>query len=136
VLPTLPADTTRHVGAVGAVLEVVPAGCRQGGLQLLRPFPVGPCESPDLVRHRAEVAEHLPEWLAVVDRVEELLPHFDWEPLLRSDSPASSLVVGMRSTALGAVASGVPARVGAVRRLPTHLTCAISTDFAVEVVPG
>jgi hypothetical protein len=39
--PTVAADTAVHVGGIGAVLEVIPARCRQGGLQFLRPFRVG-----------------------------------------------------------------------------------------------
>jgi hypothetical protein len=29
------ANTPRHIRGIGSVLEVVPTGCRQGGLQLL-----------------------------------------------------------------------------------------------------
>jgi hypothetical protein len=35
--PTVAADASVHVGGIGAVLEVVPAGCGQGGLERRRP---------------------------------------------------------------------------------------------------
>jgi hypothetical protein len=59
---------------IRTVLEVVQAGSRQSGLQLLLPFMVGLGEPPYLVRRQVEVAERLAEWLAVLDRVEKLLP--------------------------------------------------------------
>src|SRR5215207_378444 len=49
---TLTTDTAAHIGGVSAVLEVVSAGCRQGSLKLLRPFAVGPGQSPHLVEVR------------------------------------------------------------------------------------
>jgi hypothetical protein len=33
VLPAVATDTSRHIGGIGAVLEVVPTSSRQGGLQ-------------------------------------------------------------------------------------------------------
>ena len=55
--------------------EVVPAGCRLGGLKRRRPLFVGFHESPDLIGRQAEVAQRLAEWLAPIDRFEELLPY-------------------------------------------------------------
>jgi hypothetical protein len=69
------ADTAGHIGGVGAVLEVVPAGRCQSGLKRRRPLLIGFCEAPDLIRRQAEVAQRLAEWLAPIDRFEELLPY-------------------------------------------------------------
>jgi hypothetical protein len=49
-----------------------------------------------------------------VDRVEELLPNLDCEPLLRSGSSASFLIIAVRAAAPIAPAPGVPACVGAM----------------------
>ena len=78
MLPALAADAAGHIGGVGAVLEVIPTGCRQGGLERCRPFPVGLGETPDLIGRQAEVAQYRPERLACVDRIEELLPNLVW----------------------------------------------------------
>jgi hypothetical protein len=43
--PALTTDTAVHVCGVGAVFEVVAAGCREGGLELVGPFVVGPGQS-------------------------------------------------------------------------------------------
>ena len=59
------------------------------------------------------------EGLARIDRVQELVADLSGEPLLRSGSSAGALVLSVRPGAEGAVASGVPARVGAMRGL-TH----------------
>jgi hypothetical protein len=75
--PALAADTANHVRGIAAVLEVIPARCRQGGLQFLRPFRVGLGEPPHLVRGQTKITEHRSERLAAVDRVEELLPNID-----------------------------------------------------------
>jgi hypothetical protein len=56
------------------VLKVILTGCRQSGFQLLRPFPIGLGEPPNLVGGQAEVTERRAERLAAVDGVEELLP--------------------------------------------------------------
>jgi integrase len=48
VLPTLGANTAVHVCGIGSVSEVCPAGCRQGGLQFLRPVVVGLGEADPL----------------------------------------------------------------------------------------
>jgi hypothetical protein len=56
-----------------------------------------------------EGGEHRPERLACVDRVQELLPYLDREPLLRSCSVAGSLSVSARTPAQAAVASSLPA---------------------------
>jgi hypothetical protein len=79
---TLAACAAVDVSRVGAVLEVIPTGCRQGSLQLLGPFLVGLGEPPHLIGSQAKVTEHRAERLAVVDRVEELLPHLYGEPRL------------------------------------------------------
>jgi hypothetical protein len=45
--PTLAATTSRHIGGgVSSVPEVLPTGCRQGGLQLVGPFLVGLGQAP------------------------------------------------------------------------------------------
>jgi hypothetical protein len=49
VLPTLAAVTAVHVGGIGAVPEVVPAGSRQRSIEGCQPFIVGLGQSPDLV---------------------------------------------------------------------------------------
>jgi hypothetical protein len=41
MLSALAATTAAHIGGVGAVLEVVSAGCRQRGLELVEPLLVG-----------------------------------------------------------------------------------------------
>ena len=102
------------------MLEVVPTGCHQGGLQPLRPLVVGPGEPPHLIGSQAEVTDYRAERLAAVDGIEELLPYLGGEPLLRPGPSASSLIVGVRPRAEAAVAATVPACVGAVRRPPTH----------------
>jgi hypothetical protein len=96
--PALTADTPGHVCGIRAVLGVVPTGCRQGGLQPLRPFLVGLGQSPHLIGSQTQITEHRVERLAAVDGVEELLTYFDWEPLLCSGSPAGALVVSVRPT--------------------------------------
>ena len=73
----LTAHASPHICGIGAVLEVVPAGCRQCGLQYLQPFLVGLGEPPHLVGSQAKIAQYLPERLAAVDRIEELLPHLE-----------------------------------------------------------
>jgi hypothetical protein len=74
VLPAVLADTARHLGGVGPVLEVAAAGCRQRSLEFCRPLLVGLGQSPHLVRRHAKVTEHRAERLAAVDRVQELVP--------------------------------------------------------------
>jgi hypothetical protein len=41
-------------------------------------------QSPHLVRGQTKITEHLPEGVALVDGVEELLPYVGGKPLLRS----------------------------------------------------
>jgi hypothetical protein len=55
ILPTLAAHTPMDIGGVSSVLEVVPTGCRQGGLQLVGPFLVGLGEPPDLIGGQAQI---------------------------------------------------------------------------------
>ena len=55
VSAALAADTAAHVGGVGAVVQVVPAGCRQGCIQLLGPFLVGLGKTPHLIGGQAKV---------------------------------------------------------------------------------
>jgi hypothetical protein len=47
------------------------------GLKLLRTVRVGFGEPPHLIRSQAKVAQYCPEWLAVIDGREELLPYLD-----------------------------------------------------------
>jgi hypothetical protein len=108
IRPTVAANAAVEIRGVGAVLQVVSEGCRQGGLQLLAPFLIGPGEPKHPVRGQAEVAQYRPEWLTRIDRVEEPLPHLDGEPLLRSGQPPGLLGVAVCLSAKGAVASGVP----------------------------
>jgi hypothetical protein len=77
MLPAVTADTARHIGGIGAVLEVVPVGCRQGGLQLLRPFLVGPDESADLVWGSGRAHGAQSGTLSGIDAVKELLADLD-----------------------------------------------------------
>ena len=77
MLAALAADTARHIRGVGAVLQVVSAGCGQSGLQRCRPLLVGISQPPHPIRRQAEVTEHRPERLASIDRVQQLLPHLD-----------------------------------------------------------
>jgi hypothetical protein len=73
VFAALAADTTVHIRGIGAVLEVVSTGCRQGVFQPLGPLGVDPGEPPYLIGSQAKSTQYLPERLAAVDRVEELL---------------------------------------------------------------
>jgi hypothetical protein len=68
------ANTPRHIRGISAVLEVIPAGGRQGGLELVRPFRVGPGQPPHLIGSQVKIAQYLPERPAAIDRLEELLP--------------------------------------------------------------
>ena len=114
MLPTLNANTAVHVRGGGAAPEVCPAGCCQGGLQFLRPFRVGLGQPPDLVGGQAKFTEHRAERLAVVDRVEELLPQLYGESLLRPASEARPGGVVLGFTASVAIAAFQPAGQGAV----------------------
>jgi hypothetical protein len=67
-----------EVRGVGAVLQLLSAACRRGGLQLLGPLVVGPGEPKHPIRGQPENTEHRPERLTRVDSVQELLPYFDW----------------------------------------------------------
>jgi hypothetical protein len=64
MLPTLTTDTAAHIGGVGAVLEVLSAGCRQRSLKLLRPFAVCPGQPPHLVGSQAKISICLNGWPA------------------------------------------------------------------------
>ena len=46
MLSALAESTAAHLGGVGAVLEVVSAGCRQRGLELVGSFRVGTGQAP------------------------------------------------------------------------------------------
>ena len=63
------------VRGVGAVLEVVAAGCRQGGLKGCRLLSVHPGHTPDLVRCQVKVAKNARERLARIDRIHKSLAH-------------------------------------------------------------
>jgi hypothetical protein len=80
---------------------------------------VGLGETPDLIGRQAELAEHRTKRLARIDGVEELLPHLDGQPFLRSTSSPRSLGVPACTPAVCAPAAAVPARRGAVARI-TH----------------
>jgi hypothetical protein len=143
---TLAACAAVDVSRVGAVLEVIPTGCRQGGLQLLGPFLVGLGEPPHLVGSQAKVTEHRAERLAVVDRVEELLPHLDGEPRLCISSEARPRCVLLRFTASVAVTAFQPASGSGCRVPPVghvggpadqsyrglHATAALSTAARIS----
>jgi hypothetical protein len=58
--------------------EVIPAGCRQGGVERCRPLFISSGEAPHLIWRKAEIAERLPKWHALADRIEELLTYVDW----------------------------------------------------------
>jgi hypothetical protein len=119
VLAALLADTTSHVCGSGAVFEVVPAGCRQGGLQLLGPFLVGLGEPPHLVGGQTEFPERRPERLTAVDRIQELLPRLGRESLLRLAPKACPCSIVLRFTASVAVAAFQPTGQSAVGYLRT-----------------
>jgi hypothetical protein len=93
----------------GAVLEVVPAGGCQGGVQLLGPFLVGFGEPRHLVWGQAKITQYLPELSAAVDRIEELLPHLGRESLSRLALEAWPCCVVLRFAASVAVAAFQPA---------------------------
>jgi hypothetical protein len=78
VLPALSADAAVGVSGIRTMLEVVPAGCRQGGLETLGPFRVGLSQPPHSVGGQAKIAKGHSERLAAVDHVEELTPQLDW----------------------------------------------------------
>jgi hypothetical protein len=109
VLPTLAADAAVHVYSVSAVLEVIPTGRRQGCLQFSRPGFVGLAEAPDLIGSQAEVAEHLAECLAAIDRIEDLPPDGGGQPPLRSGSAKRSLCVAVSLAAEFTAAAAVQA---------------------------
>jgi hypothetical protein len=75
VLATLSANAAVDIGGVGSVLEVLPAGCRQGGLQRRRPPRIGLGQPPDLIGRQSQVAKQTAERLAAREAVQELLPH-------------------------------------------------------------
>jgi len=88
--------------------SVLPAGSCQSHLKRRRPRFVGLGEAPHLVRCQAKIAEGLPEWFAVVDRVEEPLTCRDGEPCLRFAPSASLGRVVLRLPAPVAVAALSP----------------------------
>lgn len=71
------ADTAGHIRDVSSVLEVVPPGCRQGGIKRCRPLVVSFGQSPYLVTCQSKLLKCRPEWLNGVDRIEELLAQLD-----------------------------------------------------------
>jgi hypothetical protein len=62
--PALAAHAPTYIGGVRPMLEVVPAGCRYGGLKRCRPFVVGLGQYPHLVRGQPKITKHLPKRLA------------------------------------------------------------------------
>jgi hypothetical protein len=122
MFPALLADTARQISGVGSMPEVAPAVCGQRSLKLLGPFPVGPGEPPHLIGRQAQITEHGAERLAAADGLEKLLPHLDWEPLLRSGSTTSPLVIAVCPTTEGAAAPGIPAGVRPVLHIAHRRT--------------
>jgi len=78
MLATFAAYAALDVRGVGAVLKVVTAGRRQGGVERARAFIHRLSQSPDLVSRQAQVANCLPELLAAVNGLQEPLPQLDW----------------------------------------------------------
>jgi hypothetical protein len=78
---------------------------------------VGLGEPPHLIGSQAKVTEHRAERLAVVDGVEELLPHLYGESRLCIASEARPRCVLLHFTASVAVTPFQPAGQGAVCRL-------------------
>ena len=105
VLPTLPARATADVRRSGPMLQVVPTGSRQCGLERTRPQLVGLGQSPHLVRCQAKLSNNRPERLTCVDGVQELLPHVYREPVLCPRSPVDPSSVVLRLPALRTAAS-------------------------------
>jgi hypothetical protein len=73
-----------------------------------RPGFVGLAEAPDLIGSQAEVAEHLAECLAAIDRIEDLPPNGGGQPPLRSGSAKRSLCVAVSLAAEFTAAAAVP----------------------------
>jgi hypothetical protein len=114
VLPAVPTRTPVHIGSVGAVLEVVTAGCRQCGLERGRPLLVSLGEPPYLLRGQAEVADHSLKRNACTDALEKPPPDIGGEPCLRPGSPPASFRVSVRLTARLASTATSPSRPRAV----------------------
>jgi len=133
MLATLLADTAAYVCGIRAMLEVVPAGCRQGGFQLLGPFVVGPGEPPHLVGGQIEFVERRPKRLAAVDRNEKLLAHLDRQSLLRvaSEPCPGGVVLGLAASV--AVTAFQPAGQGAMGRL-TAPAAALRIGLVADLV--
>jgi hypothetical protein len=96
------------------VLEVVPAGCFQGGLERCRPLFVGLGESPHPVGRQVQVAQRYPKGWPAYMASKELPPYFGRESLMRIAPTAHSGGVGLELAALTAAASGGPSGYGAV----------------------
>ena len=128
MLPTFATDAALHVRGIGAVLEVVPAGCRQGGIQLLRPILVGLGQAPDLVGCEPEVAEDSTERPASIDSVEDLLPYRGGQPFLCVRPFANACNVSVRCATGGAAAAVVPPCRRAVRGLRSGTWVLCVTD--------
>jgi hypothetical protein len=111
------ANTPRHIRGIGAVLAVMPSGRSQCGLKRRRPLFVCLGEPPDLVRRQAKITQYLPERLAAVDRIQELLAPLGRESLLRVAPEAGPCGDVLRLTASMAVTPFQPAGQRAVCRL-------------------
>jgi len=98
------------------VFQIIPAGCRQCGLQLGRLLLVGLGQSPGLIGCKAEVTEHCTERLAAVNRVQELLAHVGRESLFRFAPSACPGLAALELAAFSAATSRIPPRHGAVGR--------------------
>jgi hypothetical protein len=93
--------------------------------------------APDLVGGQAKFTEHRAERLAVVDRVEELLPQLYEESLLRPASEACPGGVVLGFTASVAIAAFQPAGQGAVgdlRAAAATLGIGLITDL-MQLLP-
>jgi hypothetical protein len=117
VVPAVLADTARHISGIRAVLEVLPAGRVQRGIERRRPFLIALGKAPHLVGGQVEIAEHSPERLAAVNGVEEPPPYFGRETRL---CPASEPCLGgggLGLSAYGAATAVIPTRHSAVGHL-------------------
>jgi hypothetical protein len=114
MLPAVPAHTAVDVRGVGTVLQVLAAGCRQGGVQLHRPFLVRFGETPHLLRCQAEISDQSLKRSARIDAIEKPLSDYGGEPCLRFGSLAASFSVSVCLTARGASTAALPSRVRAM----------------------
>ena len=77
MLPAFLTHATSHVRRISSVLEVAPAGSRQGSLQRCRPLIISLCQAPHLIGSQAKITEHLPKRSARIDGCQKLPPHLN-----------------------------------------------------------